>query len=144
VYAPHGNNFVRTMLRLGETQEKVRVVADQYGQPTSAHDIAAVALAVARALVDAPGRGDLAGIFHAAGNGATTWADFAEAIFAGAVRRGRRPVIVERITSDQYPTPARRPHNSRLDCSKLARVHGLTLPDWRSSLATVLDRLLTV
>lgn len=141
VYAPFGTNFVRTMLRLSETMDVVRVVADQRGTPTSAHDIAAAVVAVAGNLVARPDEAALAGVFHMTGAGEATWADFAEAVFAGAARRGGKAPRVERITTAEFPRPAPRPANSRLDCGLLARTHGVALPDWRVSLDAVLDRL---
>lgn len=139
VYAPFGKNFVRTMLRLGAARDEVGVVSDQIGCPTYAPDIADGILAVARNLVDRPGDPALRGIFHMAGAGETTWAGLAEAIFAIE----GLPVRVRPIATADYPTAARRPANSRLDCAKLAGSHGLRLPDWRSSLAACLDRLRT-
>ncbi len=141
LYSPYGANFVRTMLSLNETRDEVSVVADQRGNPTSALDLAAALLAVAARV-----RGDsspgLRGVFHMTGSGEATWADFAEAIFAEAAARGRRPTRVKRITTADYPTPARRPANSRLDNEKLRRAYGLELPDWRTSLAACCGRLI--
>jgi dTDP-4-dehydrorhamnose reductase len=142
VYSPFGSNFVRTMLRLNETREEVGVVDDQRGNPTSALDIADALIAVATKV-----RGDrsaaLRGIFHMTGTGEASWADFAEAVFREAAARGRRLTRVERIATVDYPTPARRPANSRLDNEKLRRVYGLRLPDWRASLATCCARLIS-
>lgn len=148
VYSPFGKNFVKTMLRLGETRSEVGVVADQIGCPTSAHAIADALIAIAGTLTQRPGEASLRGIFHLTGSPdpsgrPTSWADFATAIFKGAARRGRAPVAVRPITTADYPTPARRPANSRLDGTKLAAVHGLTLPPWPASLEACLDRLLT-
>jgi dTDP-4-dehydrorhamnose reductase len=144
VYSPHGKNFVRTMLALAANRNEVRVVADQRGCPTYAPDIAVAVLAVARNLLNSPGDSRLRGVFHLAGSGETTWAEFAEAIFnSGAVKGGHRPAVIP-IRSVDYPTPARRPKNSRLDCAKLARVHGVQLPEWRVSLKACLDRLQSV
>jgi dTDP-4-dehydrorhamnose reductase len=141
VYSPHGKNFVRTMLALAATRNEVRVVADQRGCPTYAPDIAVAILTVARNLLNNPGDPQLRGIFHLAGSGETTWAEFAEAIFdSGVAKGGHRPVVIP-IRSVDYPTPARRPKNSRLDCTKLARVHGVHLPEWRASLEACLERL---
>ncbi|WP_075216432.1 dTDP-4-dehydrorhamnose reductase [Mongoliimonas terrestris] len=142
VYSPFGANFVKTMLRIGEGRPVVRVVADQVGRPTSALDIADAVIAVGRTLAARPDEPALRGVFHLAAAGEASWADFAEAVFAGAKARGRTVPAVERITTADYPTPARRPANSRLDGSRLAARHGVTLPDWRASLDTVLDRLL--
>lgn len=141
VYSPFGANFVRTMLRLGETRQELGVVADQLGNPTSALDIADGVLTVARRLSRdaAPA---LRGVFHMTGAGEATWADLAEATFAQAQKHGRAPVAVKRIATADYPTPAKRPANSRLDNAKLLEVYGFSLPDWRASLARCVDRLL--
>jgi dTDP-4-dehydrorhamnose reductase len=142
VYSPFGANFVRTMLRLNETRDEVGVVADQRGNPTSALDIADAVIAIAARM-----KGDaspaLRGVFHMTGSGEATWADFAEAIFHEAAARGRRQTKVKRIATADYPTPARRPANSRLDNEKLARVYGVRLPEWRHSVAGCCDRLLS-
>jgi dTDP-4-dehydrorhamnose reductase len=142
VYSPFGANFVRTMLRLGETREEVGVVADQLGNPSSALDIADALIVIAERLV-ADRAADLRGVYHMAGQGEASWADLAEATFAAAERFGRKPVRVKRITTADYPTPAKRPANSRLDCNKLERVFGVALPPWRASLETTVARLLT-
>jgi dTDP-4-dehydrorhamnose reductase len=141
LYSPYGANFVRTMLRLSETRDEVSVVADQRGNPTSTIDLAEALLAVA-ARVREDSSPALRGVFHMTGSGEATWADFAEAVFAEAAARGRRSTLVKRITTADYPTPARRPANSRLDNEKLRRVYGLELPDWRTSLAACCARLL--
>jgi len=144
VYSPFGQNFVRTMLRLAATREKVQVVDDQHGAPTAAADLAGAILDLAERLsaprMDNRATGD---IYHLAGAGETTWYGFAEAIFAGWARRGHRVPMIEPITTAQFPTPARRPTNSRLDCSKVARVFRLHLPAWQSSLERCLDDLAT-
>ncbi len=142
VYSPFGANFVRTMLRLNETRDEIGVVADQRGNPTSALDIADALLAIAvKARDDASPA--LRGVFHMTGAGEATWADFAESIFHEAAARGRRQTRVKRIATADYPTPARRPANSRLDNEKLARVYGLKLPEWRQSAAGCCARLLS-
>ena len=143
VYAPFGANFVRTMLRLGETRAEVSVVADQLGAPTSALDIADAVVAVVRRRLDAPNDAALSGVFRLTGSGEATWADFAEEIFAEATRHGRSPVAVRRISTVEYPTPAKRPANSRLALDKLARVYGVRPPDWRVSIRACVARLLT-
>lgn len=141
VYSPFGANFLLTMLRLNETRDEVGVVADQLGNPTSALDIADALLVIARRI-----RGDssaaLRGVFHLTGSGEATWADFAEAVFEEARARGRRLTGVRRIPSAAYPTPARRPANSRLDNQKLRRAYGVVLPGWRASLAACCARLM--
>ena len=142
VHSPFGANFVKTMLRLAETRDRLGVVADQIGAPTSAFDIADGILAVAANLVARPEDPALEGVFHmGAGGPDASWADFAEAIFAGSAARGSKVPAVDRIATSAYPTPAKRPARSRLESSKLARVHGVVLPDWRGSLELVLDRL---
>ncbi|MGB3582764.1 MAG: dTDP-4-dehydrorhamnose reductase [Roseiarcus sp.] len=141
VYSPFGANFLRTMLRLNETRDEVGVVADQRGNPTSALDIADALIAIAARVKDDSSPG-LRGIFHLTGSGEGTWADFAQAVFGEAAARGRRSTRVKRIATADYPTPARRPANSRLDNEKLARVYGFRLPDWRQSVAASCGRLL--
>jgi len=89
------------------------------------------------------GSPDLRGVFHMTGSGEATWADLAETIFHEAAARGRRLTHVRRIATADYPTPARRPANSRLDNEKLARVYGVRLPEWRQSVAGCCDRLLS-
>jgi dTDP-4-dehydrorhamnose reductase len=142
VYSPFGSNFVRTMLRLNETRDEVGVVADQRGNPTSALDIADALLAIAKR-IRADASPSLRGVFHMTGSGEATWADVAEAIFKTAHARGRRLTRVKRIATADYPTPARRPANSRLDNGKLWRAYGLALPQWRDSLAACTERLVS-
>jgi dTDP-4-dehydrorhamnose reductase len=143
VYSPFGKNFVRTMLRLAETRDEVGVVADQAGNPTNALDIADAILAVAANLFARPNDAPLRGIFHMTAQGEAVWADVAEAIFAERAAAGHAPITVKRIATSDYPTPARRPANSRLDSSKLAASHGVTLPEWRYSLRICVRRLIT-
>lgn len=133
VYSPFGQNFLKTMLRLGETRDEINVVADQYGCPTAAADIAAAIVAVASTLRAKPDDARLRGTFHLAGSGDTTWAEFAKMIFDEAAMRGGKRVNVVPITAAEYPTAAARPNNSRLNCDKLSEIYGLRLPDWRSS-----------
>ncbi len=141
VYSPFGANFVKTMLRLAETRDALNVVADQHGTPTSALDIADAVLAIARRLVADPDP-ELRGIFHLTGSGEATWADFAETIFAFLQEKNGKTISVGRITTTDYPTPARRPANSRLSNDKLNRIYGIILPEWKVSTKVVLDRLL--
>lgn len=143
IYSPFGKNFVKTMLRLAETRDEIGVVADQAGSPTSALDIADAIFAVARNLTSKAGDASLRGVFHMSAAGEAVWADVAEAIFAERERLGGARVQIKRIATDNYPTPARRPANSRLDCSKLALAHGVRLPEWRGSLRPCVERLLT-
>ena len=140
VYSPFGANFVKTMLCLAGNRDEVSVVADQLGNPTSALEIADAILLVATNLVS-NGNPALRGIFHMTASGEATWADFAEAIFAASVARSGPTAQVKRITTADYPTPAKRPANSRLDCDLIAKTHGVVLPDWRQSLESVMARL---
>lgn len=134
VFSAHGTNFVRTMLRLGAEREELRVVADQHGGPTPAADIAATCLTMIAAM---RADGTRRGIWHYSGAPDTTWAGFARAIMeeAGLLCR-----VVD-IPSSDYPTPARRPGNSRLDCTAIARDFGIARPDWRVGLAGVVAAL---
>lgn len=143
VYSPFGKNFVKTMLRLAESRDEVSVVADQSGSPTSALDIADVVFQIAQKLREHPRDENLRGIFHMAAQGEAVWADVAEAIFALREARGGSPVRVNRITTADYPTPARRPANSRLDCTKLETLYNLRLPKWQEALSICVERLLT-
>ena len=120
-----GANFLTTMLRLGREREELRVVADQQGAPTFADDLADAVLRVMPRLV----AGEGCGVFHYTGTPWTTWHGFAEAIFA----RAPGPRLMAIGTAD-YPTPARRPADSRLDCGRIAAVHGIEPADWRRGL----------
>lgn len=142
IYSPFGANFVRTMLRLAASNDRVRIVGDQIGNPTSALDIAIGVLAVSRNLLDRPDDPALSGVFHMTGAGRASWADLAEAVFSLRQAAGEAPVAVDRIATADYPTPARRPANSALDCTRLAAVHGVALPPWRTSLKPVVARLI--
>jgi dTDP-4-dehydrorhamnose reductase len=140
VYSPFGGNFLKTMLRVAGDRDELSVVADQLGNPTSALDIADGTIRVATNLVSNSDPA-LRGVFHMTASGEASWADFAEAIFAASAAQGGASAQVKRITTADYPTPATRPANSRLDCGLIAKVHGVTLPDWRQSLGTVIARL---
>jgi len=142
IYSPFGKNFVKTMLHLAETRDEIGVVADQAGSPTSALDIADAIFTIARNLTARKSDASLRGVFHMSAAGEAVWADVAEAIFAERERQGGKPVGVRRIATVDYPTPARRPANSRLDCSKLALAHEVRLPEWQSSLRPCIARLL--
>ncbi len=140
VYSPFGGNFVKTMLRLAADRDELGVVGDQVGNPTSALAIADGILQVATNMV-ANGSPELRGIFHMTAQGEASWADFAEGIFAASAARGGPSASVRHIGTANYPTPATRPANSLLDCTRIAQAHGVTLPDWRTSLDEVMDRL---
>jgi dTDP-4-dehydrorhamnose reductase len=140
VYSPFGSNFVKTMLRLAGSRDSLSVVADQIGRPTSATELAAAALTTVQALLD----GDQAvrGVIHVAGAEDATWADFADAVFQGSAARGGATAAVQRITTAEYPTAAKRPANSRLDTAKMERVLGIRPRPWRLALRETLDRLI--
>jgi dTDP-4-dehydrorhamnose reductase len=133
VFSATGSNFVRTMLRLADQRDRIDVVADQVGGPTPAAALARACLTIAQALQDgAPG-----GTYHLAGAPDVSWAGFAREIFA---RTGKR-VAVAGVPSMAYPTVARRPRNSRLDCASLEDDFGIKRPDWRAGLDEVLATL---
>jgi dTDP-glucose 4,6-dehydratase len=136
VFGVYGGNFVKTMLRLGRERDELRVVADQIGGPTEARDIADAIIAIAEA-GRRPGFSAW-GVYHFAGAPSTSWHGLAEAIFERA--RGRRPRLMT-IASRDYPTPARRPLNSTLDCRRIRQTFGIDQPDWRLSLSRVLTNL---
>lgn len=138
VYAPWGRNFVRTMLRLAQTRPRLRIVADQRGTPTSALDLAAACLAIAPRLAGAGASDPVWGLYHYAGHGACSWAEFAAELFALAHAESGLPVPeIERIATADYPTPARRPANSVLDCTRFETTFGLRTVPWREALARV-------
>lgn len=141
VCSPYGTNFVKTMLRLASQREEIGVVDDQWGAPTFAEDLASAILTIAGMLMSAKDRSELAGIYHATGWGETTWCRFAKAIMAGSLERQGPSCRVRAIATHEYPTRARRPANSRLDCSKLARQFGIRMPAWEASLSTCLNQL---
>lgn len=134
VFSAHGTNFVKTMRRLGAERDRLTIVADEVGGPTPAAEIASALLTMARAMVADRGKG---GLYHFAGAPDTSWADFAREIFA---RSGLSPQVLD-IPTSAYPTPARRPLNSRLDCSAITRDFGIAPPDWRAGLDRVIQEL---
>lgn len=131
VVSAHGNNFVKTMLRLGAERESLTIVADQIGGPTGAAEIARACIKIAKTLVSEP---EKSGIYHFSGAPYTSWADFARAIFDAA----KIPCVVTDIPSSDYPTPAKRPLNSRLNCTATEAAFGISRPDWRASLTHIL------
>lgn len=130
VYAAHGNNFIKTMLRIGAERPEVGVVDDQVGCPTSAHDIAEALLHLSSL--------DVNGTYHLAGADSASWHEFAVAIFAAA----DLTTTAKPISTADFPTPAPRPANSRLDSSALADATGVRLPGWRDSLPDVVSAIL--
>ncbi len=141
VYAAHGSNFLRTMLRLGRDRSELRVVNDQVGSPTAAHLIAAVSAKI----VAHPMAKMMRETLHLASAGTCTWFEFAEQIFAAAARRNllqTTPLLVP-ISTQDYPTPARRPAYSVLATEKLREIFSLELPSWQIGLSEVFDQLVT-
>jgi dTDP-4-dehydrorhamnose reductase len=134
VVSCHGHNFVKTMLRLGRERERLTIVADQIGAPTPARAIAAACLRVAEQLKTDPEKG---GVYHFAGTPDTSWACFARETFAQA----GIDCMVEDIPTSAYPTPARRPLNSRLDCSSFEAAFDMPRPDWRQGVSDILKDL---
>jgi len=142
LYGINGNNFVKTMLRLGRERETVQVVADQYGCPTNAADLAEAIFNIASQIH--AGRATAWGTYHYCGRGVTTWHGFAEAIFDEAKKHDSfRVKTVAPITTDQYPTPARRPANSALDCSLIEEQFGIHTRPWHESLVRMMSLLLS-
>ncbi len=137
VYSAHGKNFARTMLNAARKTNTLRVVADQRGTPTAAPDLAGAILDIAAIVFEGGWDEKYRGIFHATGSGETTWHGFAEAIFAVA---GLHPEVIP-ITTADWPTPAKRPVDSRLNCGKLAKIFGCRLPDWQASLPGIVEAL---
>ena len=134
VFSAHGANFVKTMLRLGAERDSLSIVADQIGGPTSARAIAEACLKIADQLLSFP---DKSGTYHFSGAPDVSWADFARAIFE---RSGINCNVTDIPTSD-YPTPAERPLNSRMDCSSTEAAFGISRPDWQAELDLVLNDL---
>ncbi|MBC9246406.1 dTDP-4-dehydrorhamnose reductase [Paracoccus sp. 11-3] len=134
VFSSHGNNFVKTMLRLGRERDELNIVADQIGGPTPAKDIAATLLMMAEKMAS---DARIRGIYHYAGTPSVSWADFAREIFVQADIN----CTVHDISTADYPTPARRPANSRLSCLRLQDDLGIEQPDWRLGLRDVLNNL---
>ena len=134
VFSAHGNNFVKTMLRLGKERDALGIVGDQIGGPTAAADIAAALLTMAAAF---EGPMQRSGTWHFSGTPDCSWADFAAEIF----RQAGIEVNINAIPTQEYPTPATRPLNSRLDCTATTQAFGIARPDWRESLRKVLNEL---
>jgi dTDP-4-dehydrorhamnose reductase len=142
VYSAHGKNFARTMINAGRKMPVLRVVADQRGSPTAAGDLADAILAIADKIAVTGWRPEYRGIFHATGSGETSWHGFATAIFEKAARHGYKPPEVQPIATADWPTPTRRPPDSRLDGGKLAKIFSVTLPDWEDTLPGIIADLM--
>lgn len=142
VVSPTGRNFVRTMLNAARRTDQLRVVGDQRGCPTVAGDLAAAILAIAGRIARDGWQDRFAGLFHAAGSGEASWHGLAEAVFDAAAPLGLRRPRVAAIATADWPTPVRRPPDSRLDCSRLEQVFGLRLPPWQQSVAACVATIL--
>ncbi len=140
VYSPFGTNFVKTMLRLGRERAELAIVDDQLGCPTAAKDIAAAIVSIAAQL--GSGKADGYGTFHYCGGGSCSWLAFAREIFACAARFGSPPPRLRPITTAEYPTAARRPANSVLDCSKIRDVYNIKTRAWETGVAACIEELL--
>ena len=134
VVSAHGTNFVKTMLRLSDTRDALTVVADQIGGPTPARDIAAACLQIVEQLIADPSK---SGTYHYSGVPNVSWSDFAPAIF----EQTGKVISVTPIPTTAYPTPAKRPLNSRMDCSTIEQVFGIARPDWRDGLNVIIQEL---
>jgi dTDP-4-dehydrorhamnose reductase len=142
VFSARGRNFARTMINAARKTRALRVVGDQRGTPTAAEDLAAAILAIAGQIQDGGWQSAFQGIFHATNTGETTWHGFAEAIFDIAAAQGETRPVVTAITTADWPTPVKRPADSRLDGGKLAKVFGLRLPDWHDATQRVVTAML--
>jgi dTDP-4-dehydrorhamnose reductase len=141
LFSARGGNFLKTMLRLAGERERLRIVADQFGCPTSAHELADCLWMLAGRIIDAASAFRQWGIYHYAGAGATSWADFAEAIFACPDAGLARIPAVERVTSQAYPTAARRPLYSVLNCAKIGERFNIHPAHWENAIPAILRRI---
>lgn len=149
VYGAYGNNFLKTIIRLAKEREALRIVADQFGAPTSSRSIAEVLVKVL-AKIDADAKNEIYGTYHLVNAGKTTWHGFATAIVDQYLQMQAQcgwaplkvaPAAIQAITTQEYPTPAVRPANSCLDCGKLARDFSVRLPEWRDALTAEMEAL---
>jgi dTDP-4-dehydrorhamnose reductase len=141
VYAAEGRNFLHTMLRLGREREQLKIVDDQIGAPTSAEAITEATHIVLRQLADCGEDAAASGTYHLTCVGETSWCGFARAIFAAFAAQQKAPEVLP-IPTEAYPTPARRPRNSRLNCDKFAGQFGFRMPQWEDALNKVAEVLL--
>jgi dTDP-4-dehydrorhamnose reductase len=141
VYSPYGKNFLKTMLNVAGQRSDINVVSDQHGNPSYAPDLADGILNIATQLLEKQPENAF-GVFHMAGSGDTVWSDFAAAIFRESRARSGPYAEVHPILSEEYPTPAARPANSRLNCAKLALTYSIDMPDWNSGVARCLAYIL--
>ena len=141
VFGAHGPNFVKSIIRLSNSRDKLGIVDDQYGGPTSAQAIAKASLIIAATIADGEEKW---GTYHFSGAPVTTWYGFTNAIIAEGKALIANPPEVDAITTEEYPTPASRPLNSRLDCEKIRNTFGIPQPSWEVNLKDVLDELVTL
>jgi dTDP-4-dehydrorhamnose reductase len=146
VFAARGGNFAKTMLRLAQERDQMKVVGDQYGAPTSAELIADVtALCLYRLAHDAALAKTASGTYHLAAGGETTWHGYAQFVVGQAARLGVQVKVaaecIQAIATSEYPVPAKRPANSRLDTQKLRQTFGLALPDWQVHVARLVSEI---
>lgn len=139
VMSVHRTNFLKTMLRLANERSHVRVVSDQYGCPTSAHDIAAALRTITLRMIADPGAPT--GVYHFVNAGETTWAALAREIFSASAQMGGAHTEIEPIRTAEYPTPARRPVNSRLSTEKLSRDYGIQPRPWQTAISEIIAEL---
>jgi dTDP-4-dehydrorhamnose reductase len=146
VVGAHGNNFAKTILRLALEREELNVVADQYGAPTSAALLADVTAQLVRQRQREGDKRFPYGLYHLVAGGETTWCGYAQLVVSEALAAGRplklMPAAIRAISSSEYPTPAKRPANSRLDTGKLRKTFGFELPDWQSDVRHILQQIL--
>jgi dTDP-4-dehydrorhamnose reductase len=150
VYGSRGKNFLLTILSLARQKEELRIVDDQHGAPTWSRDLARMVAHIVTRIASMPGSSNedkvrsVQGVYHAASRGETTWFGFAQEFMriAQETAPGTRIARLVPIASAEYPTPAKRPRNSRLNCTRLQEVFEFTMPDWRSSAAAVMDEVL--
>jgi dTDP-4-dehydrorhamnose reductase len=145
VVGAHGNNFLKTMLRLAADRDALRVVADQIGVPTSTELLAHVTVTMLQAMLQAESNDKRFGIYHVAASGETSWHAYAQYVIAGAIKRGAylkaKPESIEPIPTSAYPLPAPRPANSRLNTDKVRANFCLALPSWQEGVDAILDDL---
>ncbi|MGI1939165.1 dTDP-4-dehydrorhamnose reductase [Shewanella oncorhynchi] len=136
VFGEHGNNFVKTMLRLAKTRDSLGVVADQFGGPTYAGDIASAIVSIAKQIAS---NNPAYGIYHYSGFPQVSWHDFAQSIFTIAQNQGflNQAINVNKISTQDYPTPVKRPANSRLNCDKINKTFGIQQSDWQTALKRI-------
>jgi dTDP-4-dehydrorhamnose reductase len=148
VVGVHGNNFLKTMLRLAAERDALRVVADQIGVPTSTQLLAQVTLTMLKTMLQAESNDKRFGIYHVAASGETSWHAYAQYVIAGAIRRGAqlkvKPESIEPIATSAYPLPAPRPANSRLNTDKVRKNFGVPISLWLEGVDAILDELVTL